>query len=143
MVKLHSKEVKSGCVTTESEFSGSNMYALASFIFCSFAHQVRKNREWTKHIHLNLRNKFMFPTELVIGLESFSGLISTTSFIVFITARITHIRFFYRSALIWFSYIYSHKFMFICIILLFWSIFFHTYIKCFKQDLFVAKTYLV
>ena len=143
MVKLHSKEVKSGCVTTESEFSGSNMYALASFIFCSFAHQVRKNREWTKHIHLNLRNKFMFPTELVIGLESFSGLISTTSFIVFITARITHIRFFYRSALIWFSYIYSHKFMFICIILLWWAIFFHTYIKCFKQDLFVAKTYLV
>ena len=100
MVKLHSKEVKSGCVTTESEFSGSNMYALASFIFCSFAHQVRKNREWTKHIHLNLRNKFMFPTELVIGLESFSGLISTTSFIVFITVRITHIRFFYYSALI-------------------------------------------
>ena len=100
MVKLHSKEVKSGCVTTESEFSGSNMYALASFIFCSFAHQVRKNREWTKHIHLNLRNKFMFPTELVIGLESFSGLISTTSFIVFITVRITHIRFFYCSALI-------------------------------------------
>ena len=143
MVKLHSKEVKSGCVTTESEFSGSNMYALASFIFCSFAHQVRKNREWTKHIHLNLRNKFMFPTELVIGLESFSGLISTTSFIVFITARITHIRFFYRSALIWFSYIYSRKFMFICIILLWWAIFFHTYIKCFKQDLFVAKTYLV
>lgn len=45
MVKLHSKEVKSGCVTTESEFSGSNMYALASFIFCSFVHQVRKNRE--------------------------------------------------------------------------------------------------
>ena len=143
MVKLHSKEVKSGCVTTESEFSGSNMYALASFIFCSFAHQVRKNREWTKHIHLNLRNKFMFPTELVIGLESFSGLISTTSFIVFITVRITHIRFFYCSALIWFSYIYSHKFMFICIILLLWAIFFHAYIKCFKQDLFVAKTYLV
>ena len=143
MVKLHSKEVKSGCVTTESEFSGRNMYALASFIFCSFAHQVRKNREWTKHIHLNLRNKFMFPTELVIGLESFSGLISTTSFVVFITARITHIRFFYHSALIWFSYIYSHKFMFICIILLWWAIFFHTYIKCFKQDLFVAKTYLV
>lgn len=45
MVKLHLKEVKSGCVTTESEFSGSNMYALASFIFCSFVHQVRKNRE--------------------------------------------------------------------------------------------------
>ena len=45
MVKLHLKEVKSGCVTTESEFSGSNIYALASFIFCSFAHQVRKNRE--------------------------------------------------------------------------------------------------
>lgn len=33
MVKLHSKEVKSGCVTTESEFSGSNMYALASLFF--------------------------------------------------------------------------------------------------------------
>ena len=43
MVKLHLKEVKSGCVTTE--FSGSNIYALASFIFCSFVHQVRKNGE--------------------------------------------------------------------------------------------------
>ena len=64
MVKLHSKEVKSGCVTTESEFSGSNIYAFASFIW-----------EWTKHIHLNLRNKFMFPTELVgMGLNLFQAL---------------------------------------------------------------------
>ena len=47
----------------------------AIYIFCSFAHQVRKNREWTKHIHLNLHNKFMFTTELVgMGLNLFQAL---------------------------------------------------------------------
>ena len=38
----------------------------------------------------------------------FSGLISTTSSVVFITARIAYFRFFYRSAQIWSPYIYSH-----------------------------------
>ena len=34
--------------------------------------------------------------------------ISTTSSVVFITARITYIRFFYRNAYIWFKFIYNH-----------------------------------
>ena len=37
-----------------------------------------------------------------------SGLISNTSSVVFITAKISYIRFFYRSAHTWFPYIYSH-----------------------------------
>ena len=34
--------------------------------------------------------------------------ISTTSSVVFITARITNIRFFYHNAYIWFKFIYNH-----------------------------------
>ena len=43
------------------------------------------------------------------GPEFFSGLISTTSSVVFIAARIAYISFLHRSAHIWFSYISRHR----------------------------------